>query len=101
MVKNKLAPPFQNCEFDIMYGEGISKYGDMLDIATEHNIVQKSGTWYSYGDLRLGQGRENVKAYLKENPEFAEELEVKVRKALNLVESDEEAEEAGDDKKKK
>ncbi len=71
VVKNKLAPPFRICEFDIMYSEGISKAGDLLDLATEMNIVQKSGTWFSYGEERLGQGRENGKIYLKQNPDFA------------------------------
>ena len=82
VVKNKLAPPFRICEFDIMYSEGISKAGDLLDLATEMNIVQKSGTWFSYGEERLGQGRENVKIYLKQNPDFAAELEVKVREQM-------------------
>ena len=82
VVKNKLAPPFRICEFDIMYSEGISKAGDLLDLATEMNIVQKSGTWFSYGEERLGQGRENGKIYLKQNPDFAAELEVKVREQM-------------------
>ena len=82
VVKNKLAPPFRICEFDIMYSEGISKVGDLLDLASEMDIVQKSGTWFSYGEERLGQGRENVKVYLKQNPDFAAELEKKVREQL-------------------
>ena len=82
VVKNKVAPPFKEAEFDIMYGEGISKEGSILDVAAEMNILQKSGTWYNYGDLRLGQGRENSKKYLKENPELRDEIEAKVRAAL-------------------
>lgn len=89
VVKNKLAPPFRICEFDIMYSEGISKMGDLLDLASEMNIVQKSGTWFSYGEERLGQGRENVKVYLKQNPEFATEIEKKVRAKLATAEEDE------------
>ncbi|MEZ4747274.1 MAG: recombinase RecA [Calditrichia bacterium] len=92
VVKNKLAPPFKECEFDIMYGEGISKYGDLLDLASDMNIVQKSGTWYSHGEDRLGQGRENVKVYLKENQDFAEKIELAVRKKLNLIQEEEMAE---------
>ena len=92
VVKNKLAPPFKECEFDIMYGEGISKYGDLLDLASDMNIVQKSGTWYSHGEDRLGQGRENVKVYLKENQDFAEKIEISVRKKLNLIHEEEMAE---------
>ena len=79
VVKNKVAPPFQQAEFDIMYGEGISKEGDVLDLATNIDIVNKSGAWYSYGDLRLGQGRENAKIYIKEHPELLLEIENKVR----------------------
>lgn len=79
IVKNKVAPPFQQAEFDIMYGEGISKEGDVLDLATNIDIVNKSGAWYSYGDLRLGQGRENAKQYVKEHPELLLEIENKVR----------------------
>ncbi|MGL5677844.1 MAG: recombinase RecA, partial [Cellulosilyticaceae bacterium] len=79
VVKNKVAPPFQQAEFDIMYGEGISKEGDVLDLATNVDIVNKSGAWYSYGDVRLGQGRENAKIYLKENKELLQEIEKRVR----------------------
>ena len=85
VVKNKLAPPFQECEFDIMYSEGISREGDLIDLATNHEIIQKSGTWYSFGDERLGQGRENVKAYMKENPEFRDKLDTLVRTKLKLI----------------
>ncbi|MFZ5353755.1 MAG: recombinase RecA [Bacillota bacterium] len=79
VVKNKVAPPFKQAEFDIMYGEGISREGSVLDAATNNDIVQKSGSWYSYGDMRIGQGRENAKQYLKENPAVTTEIEVKVR----------------------
>ena len=68
IVKNKVAPPFREAEFDVMYGEGISKEGDLLDLAVERKIVDKSGTWFSYGGERLGQGRENAKQFLKDNP---------------------------------
>lgn len=84
VVKNKVAPPFRTAEFDIMYGEGISKEGDILDLAAESDIVNKSGAWYSYGDIRLGQGRENSKTFLKENPELAIEIEKLIRKSHNL-----------------
>lgn len=79
IVKNKIAPPFKTAEFDIMYGLGVSKEGSILDMAADMDIVQKSGTWYSYNDARLGQGRENSKQYLKDNPEIAKEIEGKIR----------------------
>ena len=79
IVKNKMAPPFKTAEFDIMYGEGISREGDILDMAVELNIIKKSGSWFSYGEERLGQGRDKVKEYLKENPEFADAVEQKIR----------------------
>ena len=82
VVKNKVAPPFKSAEFDIMYGTGISKTGEMVDIGVMYNIIQKSGAWFSYGDIRLGQGRENVKAYFEQNPEFAAEVEAKIRDAM-------------------
>ncbi len=84
VVKNKVAAPFKQAEFDIMYGEGISKTGDILDVATSLDIIDKSGAWYSYGDHRLGQGRENGKQFLKENPEIALEIENKIREHHNL-----------------
>ncbi|MEW6697852.1 MAG: recombinase RecA [Bacillota bacterium] len=84
IVKNKVAPPFKQAEFDIMYGTGISREGSVLDIATELKIINKSGAWYSYGDERLGQGRENVKDFFKERPELAQEIERKVREKLTL-----------------
>ena len=79
IVKNKVAPPFREAEFDIMYGEGISKWGELVDLAVRLDIVQKSGSWFSMGEMRLGQGRDSVKQYLKENPDLAEEIEAKVR----------------------
>jgi recombination protein RecA len=85
VVKNKLAPPFREAEFDIMYSQGISKTGDVLDLATRFNLVQRSGTWFSHGETRLGQGRENVKRYLEENPKLNQELETEVRKKLGLI----------------
>jgi recombination protein RecA len=82
VVKNKVAPPFRQAEFDITYGRGISKMGSILDVALEQNIVGKSGSWYTYGDQRIGQGRENAKAYLEEHLDMAGEIEVKIREAL-------------------
>ena len=79
VVKNKVAPPFKDAEFDILYGEGISKNGMLLDLGVEANIVEKSGAWYNYGELRLGQGRENARIYLNENPALAKEIEEKIR----------------------
>ena len=90
VVKNKVAPPFKEAEFDIMYGEGISKEGSILDVAAEMNILQKSGTWYNYGELRLGQGRENSKKYLKDNPELRDEIEAKVRESLSSAQNEQE-----------
>ncbi len=84
MVKNKVAAPFREAEFDIMYGEGISKEGDMLDVAVERNIVEKSGAWYSFEGERIGQGRENTKNFLKENKDISARIEVSVRKTLGL-----------------
>ena len=79
IVKNKLAPPFKTVEFDIMYGEGISKTGEILDLASKDGIVEKSGAWYSYNGDRIGQGRENAKTFLKENPEIASQIEDSIR----------------------
>ncbi|HPL52980.1 MAG TPA: recombinase RecA [Bacillota bacterium] len=84
VVKNKVAPPFKQAEFDIMYGEGISKEGSILDAAVNNDLIIKSGSWYSYGDARIGQGRENARQYLKENPELAAELDKKIREMFNL-----------------
>jgi len=88
VVKNKLAPPFKEAEFDIMYGQGISREGDILDMGTGLNIVEKSGAWYSYGGDRLGQGRENVKLFLKEHPDVCTAIERQVREAYGLHISD-------------
>jgi recombination protein RecA len=82
IVKNKVAPPFRKCEFDIMFGTGISKYGEILDIAVDKNIVKKAGAWFSYGDSKLAQGRDACLALLKDNPELCEEIEAKVREAI-------------------
>lgn len=83
VVKNKVAPPFKTAEFDIMYGEGISKVGEILDIAVEHEIIKKSGSWFSYDETKLGQGRDSVKELIKDNPELMEELETKIKEAIN------------------
>lgn len=82
VVKNKVAPPFRKAEFDIMYGEGISKVGEIIDLGVDLNILKKSGSWFSYGETRLGQGRDSVKGMLQDNPELMEELEVKIKDAL-------------------
>ena len=87
VVKNKVAPPFRQAEFDITYGRGISKMGSILDVALERNIVGKSGSWYTYGESRIGQGRENAKAFLEEHSDVADEIEVKIREALSKVAS--------------
>ena len=84
IVKNKLAPPFREAEFDMMYGEGISREGTILDLAVEQGIVEKSGTWFSYRDQRIGQGRDNARKYLKENPKVSAEIEAAVRSAVGL-----------------
>ncbi len=84
VVKNKVAPPFKQAEFDIMYGEGISKLGDILDVAANIDVVKKSGAWYSYNDNRLGQGRENSKQFLKDNPDLANEIDAKIRAHFGL-----------------
>jgi recombination protein RecA len=99
VVKNKLAPPFKDAEFDIMYSQGISRIGDVLDQAVNFNLLQKSGTWFSYGEMRLGQGRENVKRYLAENKELMDELETKVRQKLGLLPPEPEAKETKETKK--
>ena len=91
IVKNKVAPPFHDCEFDIMYGEGISREGDLLDLAVNNNIVEKSGAWFSYSGERLGQGRENVKNMLKENTEMYDRIEHDVKVKLGMIAADEAA----------
>lgn len=83
VVKNKIAPPFRRAEFDIMYGQGISKSGEILDLAVDHDIIKKSGSWFSYDDTKLGQGRDAVKALINDNPELAEELENKIKEIIS------------------
>jgi recombination protein RecA len=85
VVKNKMAPPFREVEFDIMYGEGISREGDLVDLAVEKEVIQKSGAWFSFDDERIGQGRENAKTFLKEHPDAARAIEEKVREKLGLL----------------
>ena len=85
VVKNKVASPFKTAEFDIMYGEGISKVGEILDLGVQYEIIKKSGSWFSYGDTKLGQGRDAVKSLLQDNPELLEELEGKIKEAISAV----------------
>src|SRR5690606_36498507 len=85
VVKNKIAPPFRDAEFDIMFNEGISATGDLIDLAVECDVVQKSGAWFSYGSTRIGQGRENSKAFLKENPDLFEEIKTKVMESKGVL----------------
>ena len=85
VVKNKVAPPFREAEFDVMYGEGISKTGDLLDLGVDKRIIEKSGAWFAYGGERLGQGRENVKQFLKDNPEVYKAIEDRVRRELGMT----------------
>ena len=85
IVKNKVAPPFREAEFDIIYGEGISREGDLIDLGVAQNIVEKSGSWYSYNGERIGQGRENARQFLKDNPDIRQKVDVELRKALGLV----------------
>ena len=87
VVKNKVAPPFRAAEFDIIFGEGISKTGEIIDMGTELGIVQKSGSWYSYNNDRLGQGREGVKQILVDNPELANEIEAKIREKVKEMQA--------------
>jgi len=95
VVKNKVAPPFRQAEFDIVYGEGISRIGDLLDLGVEHDIIDKSGAWYAYQDERIGQGRENAKKFLKDHPEMCAEIERKIRLGLGLpVDGEEEGKES-------
>jgi recombination protein RecA len=85
VVKNKVAPPFREAEFDLIYGEGISRLGSLLDLGVEHKVVEKSGAWYAYKGERVGQGRENAKRFLQENPAMADEIEGKLRAALGIA----------------
>ncbi len=84
VVKNKVAPPFRNAEFDILYGEGISREGEIVELGVLHRIVEKSGAWYSYGKERIGQGKDNAREYLRENPAIAQEIEAKIRAVLGV-----------------
>jgi recombination protein RecA len=88
IVKNKMAPPFREAEFDIVYGEGISKEGDLIDLGVAQNLVEKSGAWYSYKGERIGQGRENSKQFLKDNPDTRKKIDLELRKALGMVRSE-------------
>ena len=88
MVKNKLAPPFKKAEFEILYGEGISRLGELIDMGVEHGLVDKAGSWYSYNGERIGQGKENARSYLTENPEMANEIDEKLRAQLLPSEED-------------
>jgi recombination protein RecA len=85
IVKNKVAPPFREAEFDILYGEGVSREGDLIDLAVAHNVVEKSGSWYSYKTERIGQGRENARQFLKDNPDTRATLDIEVREKLGLL----------------
>jgi recombination protein RecA len=94
VVKNKMAPPFKLAEFDILYGSGISRTGDLIDLAITHRLIDKSGAWFSYGETRLGQGRENVRQLLEQNADLRQEIDQKLRRQLGLIK-----EKKGDDKK--
>ncbi len=88
IVKNKVAPPFREAEFDIMFGKGISREGSLLDVGVEHGIVRKGGAWFTYDEVQLGQGKENSKNYLRENPDLALQLENDVYKAVGMIDSE-------------
>jgi len=88
IVKNKLAPPFREAEFDIVYGEGISKEGDLVDLGVAQNIIEKSGAWYSYQNERIGQGRDNAKQFLRDNPDIRKKIDLELRKALGMIRAD-------------
>ena len=94
VVKNKMAPPFKQAEFDILYGQGISREGGLLDLGVDHGVIRKSGAWYTYGSDQLGQGKENARTFLKDNPELADEIENKILAALGVGEPARRAEEA-------
>jgi recombination protein RecA len=96
VVKNKVAPPFKQVEFDIMFGEGISKMGELIDLGVKAGVVEKSGAWFSYDSQRLGQGRENSKTFLKENPEIAGQIEAKIRQNAGLLMNDLQANDSSD-----
>ena len=83
LVKNKVAPPFKQCEFDMIFSQGISKEGELIDLGVEHKIVERAGAWYSYGDTRIGQGRDNARVFLMENSEIADQIESQIRQKLN------------------
>jgi recombination protein RecA len=100
VVKNKLAPPFRIAEFDIMYGEGISKVGEIVDLGVDHDIIQKSGAWYSYKGAKIAQGREAAKQFFQDNPEAADEVEITIKKKLKVVKEKEENKENGEADKK-
>jgi recombination protein RecA len=85
VVKNKLAPPFKQVEFDIMYGEGVSKNGELIDLGVKAGVVEKSGAWFSYDSQRIGQGRENAKLFLKDNPDIAAKIEIAIRQNAGLI----------------
>jgi recombination protein RecA len=85
VVKNKLAPPFKQVEFDIMYGEGVSKRGELIDLGVKAGVVEKSGSWFSYDSQRIGQGRENAKGFLKDNPDIADKIELAIRQNSGLI----------------
>jgi recombination protein RecA len=93
IVKNKMAPPFRECQFDIIFGEGISREGDLVDCGLDQGILERTGTWYSYGGERLGQGRDNVKRLLKENKDLANKLDIEIRKKVGLIKDKDEAKE--------
>ena len=101
VVKNKVAPPFKTCEFDILYGKGISHEGSVLDLAVENDLIQKSGAWFNYGDARIGQGRENARQYLIDHPDLCDELEAMIREKLLAPKTEDaepvEVEAAGDE----
>ncbi|MGH3649486.1 MAG: intein-containing recombinase RecA, partial [Acidimicrobiia bacterium] len=96
VAKNKMAPPFRLAEFDIMFGHGISREGSLIDVAVDHGVVQKSGAWYTYDDDQLGQGRENAKRFLRENPELAMQLQAKVFEAVGLVDDEDSEQESAE-----
>ncbi|PXA81184.1 recombinase RecA [Auritidibacter sp. NML120779] len=95
IVKNKMAPPFKQAEFDILYGQGISREGDILDLGVQENIIRKSGAWFTYEGDQLGQGKENARRFLKDNPDLANELEERIKKAMGIIAEDEEIEDSG------